>query len=276
MGRKIHEAELDDECALLLPNLNPVVCYAYFLYARRIARISRSRVCYMAKRATACRYDYLFKLVVVGDSTVGKSNLLGRFCRGNFDQESKATIGVEFSTRTVKVCLFTGRMLKLKAYGANQGLVQSLLLIGLVLFGQIEGRKVKAQIWDTAGQERYHSITKAYYRGAAGALIVYDITRPGRLLDGCCEEWLYKMELKTALPWHIVPHSFEKVLSSLATNYPTCLAGSFENVKRWLRDLRENSSGNLHIVLIGNKSDLFSQRAVTKEDAEVSLRNSES
>lgn len=50
-----------------------------------------------------CRYDYLFKLVIVGDSTVGKSNILGRFCNTDFDQESKATIGVEFSTRTVKV-----------------------------------------------------------------------------------------------------------------------------------------------------------------------------
>lgn len=54
-------------------------------------------------QALTCRYDYLFKLVIVGDSTVGKSNLLGRFCRGDFDQESKATIGVEFSTRTIKV-----------------------------------------------------------------------------------------------------------------------------------------------------------------------------
>ena len=50
------------------------------------------------------------------------------------------------------------------------------------LFKQVDGRKVKAQIWDTAGQERYHSITKAYYRGAAGALIVYDTTRPGKPL----------------------------------------------------------------------------------------------
>lgn len=89
-------------------------------------------------------YDYLFKLVIVGDSTVGKSNLLGRFCTGKFDQDTKATIGVEFSTRTV----------------------------------QIDGRKVKAQIWDTAGQERYRAITKAYYRGAAGAFVVYDTTRP--------------------------------------------------------------------------------------------------
>jgi GTPase SAR1 family protein len=50
-----------------------------------------------------CRYDYLFKLVIVGDSTVGKSNLLGRFCTGKFDTDTKATIGVEFSTRTVQV-----------------------------------------------------------------------------------------------------------------------------------------------------------------------------
>jgi len=55
------------------------------------------------ERSLLHRYDYLFKLVIVGDSTVGKSNLLGRFCTGKFDQDTKATIGVEFSTRTVQV-----------------------------------------------------------------------------------------------------------------------------------------------------------------------------
>lgn len=60
-------------------------------------------ICLLRTMRLRCRYDYLFKLVIVGDSTVGKSNLLGRYCKGDFDQESKATIGVEFSTRTVKV-----------------------------------------------------------------------------------------------------------------------------------------------------------------------------
>ncbi|KAL1202109.1 Ras-related protein RABA1a [Cardamine amara subsp. amara] len=88
-------------------------------------------------------YDYLFKLVLIGDSGVGKSNLLSRFTKNEFNLESKSTIGVEFATKTLKV----------------------------------EGKVVKAQIWDTAGQERYRAITSAYYRGAVGALLVYDVTR---------------------------------------------------------------------------------------------------
>ncbi|MBA0752852.1 hypothetical protein Gogos_005582 [Gossypium gossypioides] len=87
--------------------------------------------------------EYLFKIVPIGDSAVGKSNLLSRFARNEFDNNSKATIGVEFQTQVV----------------------------------EIDGKEIKAQIWDTAGQERFRAVTSAYYRGAVGALIVYDITR---------------------------------------------------------------------------------------------------
>ncbi|XP_004505464.1 ras-related protein Rab11D-like [Cicer arietinum] len=88
-------------------------------------------------------YDYLFKLVLIGDSGVGKSNLLSRFTKNEFNLESKSTIGVEFATKTLN----------------------------------IHAKIIKAQIWDTAGQERYRAITSAYYRGAVGALLVYDVTR---------------------------------------------------------------------------------------------------
>ncbi|CAI0449189.1 unnamed protein product [Linum tenue] len=88
-------------------------------------------------------YDYLFKLVLIGDSGVGKSNLLSRFTKNEFNLESKSTIGVEFATKSLS----------------------------------IDGKVIKAQIWDTAGQERYRAITSAYYRGAVGALLVYDVTR---------------------------------------------------------------------------------------------------
>jgi small GTP-binding protein len=90
-------------------------------------------------------YDYLFKIVLIGDSGVGKSNILSRFTRNEFSVESKSTIGVEFATRSI----------------------------------EIEKKVVKAQIWDTAGQERYRAITSAYYRGAVGALLVYDVTKKG-------------------------------------------------------------------------------------------------
>jgi len=89
--------------------------------------------------------EYLFKVVLIGDSAVGKSNLLSRFARNEFDSNSKATIGVEFQTQVV----------------------------------EIDGKEVKAQIWDTAGQERFRAVTSAYYRGAFGALVVYDISRRG-------------------------------------------------------------------------------------------------
>ncbi|KAG7488051.1 hypothetical protein MATL_G00029240 [Megalops atlanticus] len=88
-------------------------------------------------------YDFLFKVVLIGDSGVGKSNLLSRFTRNEFNLESKSTIGVEFATRSI----------------------------------QVDGKTIKAQIWDTAGQERYRAITSAYYRGAVGALLVYDIAK---------------------------------------------------------------------------------------------------
>ncbi|XP_021907378.1 ras-related protein RABA5b [Carica papaya] len=87
--------------------------------------------------------EYLFKIVLIGDSAVGKSNLLSRFSRNEFDTNTKATIGVEFQTQVM----------------------------------EIDGKEIKAQIWDTAGQERFRAVTSAYYRGAVGALVVYDISR---------------------------------------------------------------------------------------------------
>ncbi|KAJ4714479.1 Ras-related protein like [Melia azedarach] len=90
------------------------------------------------------KIDYVFKVVLIGDSAVGKSQILSRFARNEFSLDSKATIGVEFQTRTLV----------------------------------IQHKSVKAQIWDTAGQERrYRAVTSAYYRGAVGAMLVYDITR---------------------------------------------------------------------------------------------------
>ncbi|GMH02456.1 hypothetical protein Nepgr_004295 [Nepenthes gracilis] len=103
--------------------------------------------------------EYLFKIVIIGDSAVGKSNLLSRYARNEFDMNTKATIGVEFQTQCV----------------------------------DIDGKEVKAQIWDTAGQERFRAVTSAYYRGAVGALIVYDISR--RSTFDSISRWLE--ELKT-------------------------------------------------------------------------------
>mmetsp|Transcript_16239 Transcript_16239/g.36405 ORF Transcript_16239/g.36405 Transcript_16239/m.36405 type:complete len:215 (+) Transcript_16239:82-726(+) len=88
-------------------------------------------------------YNYLFKYIIVGDAGVGKSCLLLQFTDKRFRAEHDMTIGVEFGHRIVSV----------------------------------EDQRVKLQIWDTAGQEAFRSITRAYYRGATGALLVYDISR---------------------------------------------------------------------------------------------------
>lgn len=87
--------------------------------------------------------NQLFKIVIVGDSGVGKSNILSRYIQDEFYKESKSTVGVELSTKIYKI---------------NDNIV-------------------KINIWDTAGQERYKSITASYYKGAKGAMIVYDITK---------------------------------------------------------------------------------------------------
>jgi Ras-related protein Rab-11A len=144
-------------------------------------------------------------VVLVGDSGVGKSNLLSRFTKGEFYPDTKSTIGVEFAVKSV----------------------------------QIDGKTIKAQIWDTgnvlsrqtelfsnfekndlcfhwkAGQERYRAITSAYYRSAVGAMLVYDITN------------------KT----------------------------SFENIERWLNELRQHADSNIIVILVGNKSGINQQRS---------------
>ncbi|MBA0684250.1 hypothetical protein Goari_025845, partial [Gossypium aridum] len=126
--------------------------------------------------------------VLIGDSAVGKSQLLARFARNEFNVDSKATIGVEFQTKTLV----------------------------------IDNKTVKSQIWDTAGQERYRAVTSAYYRGAVGAMLVYDMTK----------------------------------------------RQSFDNMARWLEELRGHADQNLVIMLVGNKCDLGSLRAVPTEDAQ--------
>uniref|UniRef100_A0AAZ3P685 Ras-related protein Rab-13 n=1 Tax=Oncorhynchus tshawytscha TaxID=74940 RepID=A0AAZ3P685_ONCTS len=92
----------------------------------------------MAKKT----YDLLFKLLLIGDSGVGKTCVLFRFSDDAFNTTFISTIGIDFKIKTV----------------------------------ELQGKKIKLQIWDTAGQERFHTITTSYYRGAMGIMLVYDIT----------------------------------------------------------------------------------------------------
>ena len=88
-------------------------------------------------------YNIIFKVVLIGDSAVGKTNILSRYIKDDFSIETKNTVGVEFGSKIIK-------------YKENT---------------------IKIQIWDTAGQERYRSITNAYYKGAKAAMVVYDISK---------------------------------------------------------------------------------------------------
>eukprot|EP00930_Biecheleria_cincta_P069990 TRINITY_DN57657_c0_g1_i1.p1 TRINITY_DN57657_c0_g1~~TRINITY_DN57657_c0_g1_i1.p1 ORF type:complete len:211 (+),score=46.21 TRINITY_DN57657_c0_g1_i1:93-725(+) len=103
-------------------------------------------------------YDHLYKVVLVGDATVGKTHLLARYVKGALPKAPTATVGVEFATRIVKL----------------KG-----------------GPKVKAQIWDTAGQERYRAITSTHYRRAVGALLCYDITKQATFQN--CAKWMEEL-----------------------------------------------------------------------------------
>lgn len=103
-------------------------------------------------------YDHLFKLVLIGDSGVGKSCLLLRFADDNFTDSYISTIGVDFRFRTIT----------------------------------IDKKTVKLQIWDTAGQERFRTITSAYYRGADGIIMVYDVTSQESFEH--IEEWMSEVD----------------------------------------------------------------------------------
>jgi len=106
----------------------------------------------------ATEYDYLFKLLLIGDSGVGKSCLLLRFADDTYTESYISTIGVDFKIRTI----------------------------------ELEGKTVKLQIWDTAGQERFRTITSSYYRGAHGIIVVYDVTDSDTYQN--VKQWLQEID----------------------------------------------------------------------------------
>ncbi|KAG9393701.1 Small GTPase superfamily, ARF type [Carpediemonas membranifera] len=132
-------------------------------------------------------YDYLFKLLLIGDSGVGKSCLLLRFADDTYTESYISTIGVDFKIRTV----------------------------------DLDNSTIKLQIWDTAGQERFKTITAAYYRGAHGIIVVYDVT-----------------DVET-----------------------------FNNVRVWLEEINRYASEDVCKLLVGNKCDLETRKAVEYQTA---------
>ena len=140
-----------------------------------------------ASPTTETVVDAEFKLLLIGDSGVGKSCLLLRFADDTYTESYISTIGVDFKIRTI----------------------------------ELDGKTIKLQIWDTAGQERFRTITSSYYRGAHGIIVVFDVTDQE----------------------------------------------SFNNVKQWLHEIDRYACANVKKLLVGNKCDLASKRAVPTEQA---------
>jgi Ras-related protein Rab-1A len=132
-------------------------------------------------------YDYLFKVLLIGDSAVGKTSVLLRYVDDTFNPEFQTTIGVDFKISTF----------------------------------QLNGKVIKLQLWDTAGQDRFKNIVASYYRGAHGIILAFDITN----------------------------------------------ATSFQNITRWYDESQNYLQKSVPKLLLGNKADLNSQRAVKTEDA---------
>jgi small GTP-binding protein len=133
------------------------------------------------------KFDFSLKVVVVGESGVGKSCLLIRFVRDTFDDDTQSTLGIEFLSKII----------------------------------QTENRRIQLQLWDTAGQEMFRSVTRGYYRGSAGALVIFDLSN----------------------------------------------RDSFENVERWLHDVKSVARADVVLILIGNKLDLEANRQVPADEA---------
>ena len=133
----------------------------------------------------SCR---LYKILLLGDSSVGKSCLLLRYCDDSFQDIHLATIGLDFRLKTINL---------------------------------ENNKKIKAQIWDTAGQDRFRAITKNYYRGANGILLIFDITD----------------------------------------------RSSFEHIRNWIEQIKEEAPEQIIIYLVGNKIDNENNRVVTNEEA---------
>ena len=129
-------------------------------------------------------FDYTIKLLVVGDSTVGKTNFIRMFIENVFSQNYMTTSGIDLKTSSI----------------------------------EIKNKKIRVQLWDTAGQEKYRAITKNLFLKVQGTLVVYDITN---------EE-------------------------------------SFNNLKMWVKSIREECGKQMQMIIIGNKCDLNEERTVDK------------
>ncbi|THH17201.1 hypothetical protein EW146_g3565 [Bondarzewia mesenterica] len=159
-------------------------------------------------------YDFLIKLLLIGDSGVGKSCLLLRFCDDAWTPSFITTIGIDFKIRTI----------------------------------ELDGKRIKLQIWDTAGQERFRTITTAYYRGAMGILLVYDVT----------DERSFNSAFLLSL---ILQYKLYPTPLSL----PLIVVDAKTDIRTWHANIEQHASEGVNKILIGNKSDWTDKKAVTEE-----------
>ncbi|XWX00805.1 hypothetical protein V2A60_008826 [Cordyceps javanica] len=186
-------------------------------------------------------WDYIAKLVCIGDSGCGKSSLTIRLCEGRFSPHHDVTIGVEFGSRIVPVGPPHSKALAAApppspsippatAPSSAPDAAASTTTTGLPDpprdTSKTPQKHMKLSLWDTAGQETYKSVTRSYFRGASGALLVFDLSRKQ----------------------------------------------TFEHVTDWLNDLRQIAEPDIVVVLVGNKADLVhddeTKRQVTRHEAQ--------
>ncbi|OAA76135.1 secretion related GTPase SrgD [Akanthomyces lecanii RCEF 1005] len=181
-------------------------------------------------------WDYIAKLVCIGDSGCGKSSLTIRLCEGRFSPHHDVTIGVEFGSRIVPVGPPASKALPpastptdtstdTSAPPSSDDTTSSGLPEPPRDTSKTPQKHMKLSLWDTAGQETYKSVTRSYFRGASGALLVFDLSR----------------------------------------------RQTFDHVTDWLNDLRQIAEPDIVVVLVGNKADLTqeeSRRQVTRKEAE--------
>ena len=139
--------------------------------------------------------EFAFKILLLGDSSVGKTCFLKRYTDNTFQDAYLSTIGFDFKYKFVTL---------------------------------EEGKTVKVQLWDTAGEERFRTIAKSYYKGAHGIVLIYDVTN----------------------------------------------RKTYDNIRKWMNQIKDDSSSNISIILVANKIDCENEfRQVTKEEGEVLAKN---
>ncbi|KAH9701124.1 putative GTP-binding protein ara-3 [Citrus sinensis] len=177
-------------------------------------------------------YDCLIKLLLIGDSGVGKSCLLLRFSDGSFTTSFITTIGIDFKIRTI----------------------------------ELDGKRIKLQIWDTAGQERFRTITTGVY----GCRITQLRTWKSSWRSYLPHKWgslgsahaTYVLEIRTPF-WLAQVLAYYRGAMGILLVYDVTDESSFNNIRNWIRNIEQHASDNVNKVLVGNKADMDeSKRAV--------------